>query len=349
MKKIAIIGNFGKTGQPVADGQTVKTRILTTELQKQYGTDQLICINTYGGWINLLKSPFQCLHALMSASNIIIFPAHNGLRVYAPLLALLKRFYKDKKLHYVVIGGWLPEFLEDRKCLLKALKSFESIYVETQSMKDSLYYKGLFNVEVVPNCKELHILSVYDINTNFCEPYRLCTFSRVSKQKGIGDAVEVVKKVNEYFGRIVYTLDIYGRIDDDQKDWFNILQTSFPEYVKYKGCVEYDRTTEVLKDYFALLFPTYYEGEGFAGTIIDAYAAALPVIASSWKYNSELVENGVTGFVYPAMQNDALETILKNMIDNHDYIVEMKKQCLNRAYRFLPQNGMKRLFEKIEE
>ena len=349
MKKIAVIGNLGILGCDALDGQTIKTRIFVEQLQQRYGNDNVVVINTVGGVTNLVKAPFQSLRALKLASNVIIFPAHNGLRVYAPLLALLKRFYKDKKLHYVVIGGWLPEFLEDRKCLLKALKSFESIYVETQSMKDSLYNKGLFNVDVVPNCKKLQILSANDINTHFCEPYRLCTFSRVSKQKGIGDAVEVVKKVNENFGRVVYTLDIYGRVDDDQTDWFNILQASFPEYIKYKGCVEYNKTTNVLKDYFALLFPTYYEGEGFAGTIIDAYAAALPVIASRWKYNSELVENGVTGFVYTTKQNRTLEIILENMVENHDYIVEMKKQCLNRAYRFLPQNGMKRLFEKIEE
>ena len=65
------------------------------------------------------------------------------------------------------------------------------------------------------------------------------------------------------------------------------------------------------------------------------------------KYNSELVENGVTGFVYPTMQNDALESILKNMVDNHDYIVEMKKHCLNRVKYYQPDVAIKPLLDRV--
>jgi glycosyltransferase involved in cell wall biosynthesis len=51
--------------------------------------------------------------------------------------------------------------------------------------------------------------------------------------------------------------------------------------------------TKVLRDYFALLFPIYYIGEGFAGTAIDAFSAGVPVIASDWKYNSEVIKEGI--------------------------------------------------------
>jgi glycosyltransferase involved in cell wall biosynthesis len=58
------------------------------------------------------------------------------------------------------------------------------------------------------------------------------------------------------------------------------MQKRFPEYVVYGGVVPFNKSVEVLKDYFAVLFPTYYEGEGFAGTIIDAHSAGVPIIAS---------------------------------------------------------------------
>ncbi len=38
---------------------------------------------------------------------------------------------------------------------------------------------------------------------------------------------------------------------------------------------------------------------GFAGTLIDAMAAGVPVIASNWKYNPEIVIENVTGRIYP--------------------------------------------------
>lgn len=49
--------------------------------------------------------------------------------------------------------------------------------------------------------------------------------------------------------------------------------------------------------YFVLLFPTYYENEGFARTLIDAYSAEVPVIVTDRRYNSELVTDKM-GFIY---------------------------------------------------
>ena len=73
-------------------------------------------------------------------------------------------------------------------------------------------------------------------------------------------------------------------MDSVQTEWFNELKSTFPSYIKYGGLVPFDKSVEVLKNYFALLFPTYYEGEGFAGTLLDAMAAGVPVVASDWRY-----------------------------------------------------------------
>ena len=91
------------------------------------------------------------ISALKHGDNVLIFPAHNGIRVYAPLLSLFRRFFKNKRLHYVVIGGWLPEFLLKRKLLAKILKRFDGIYAETNTMKNALEGQVFHNVFVMPN------------------------------------------------------------------------------------------------------------------------------------------------------------------------------------------------------
>ena len=48
MKKIAVIGHFG-FGTESLDGQTVKTKIVTNELQRQLGEEQILRIDTHGG------------------------------------------------------------------------------------------------------------------------------------------------------------------------------------------------------------------------------------------------------------------------------------------------------------
>jgi len=344
MKRVCIIGHFGH-GENLLNGQTVKTKIVTKEIIKELGKKEVSCIDTHGGVKALISAFRQALIALKYHKNIIIMPAENGLRIFAPLLVLLNLLF-HRKLHYVVIGGWLPEFLKKRKKLTKALMSFDGIYVETNTMRKALEIQEFNNVYVMPNFKDLNILKESELVYHHTEPYRLCTFSRVMKEKGIEDAVNAVKAVNEHFGRIVYTLDIYGQVDSAQTEWFNKLKSTFPLYIKYGELVPFDKSVEVLKNYFALLFPTYYEGEGFAGTLLDAMAAGVPVIASDWRYNSEIV-NEKTGYVYPVHDNHAFVTTLISVGNNPELLLSKKSDCLKEAEKYRAENVIQCLTSKL--
>lgn len=346
LKAVSVIGHFGNS-KLLLNGQTVKTKIITDELSKQLGKAEVLKLDTAGGKSTLLKAPFQCLKALKTAKNVIIFPANNGLKVYVPLLSFFRNFFKNRKLHYVVIGGWLPEFLQKRKRLSKQLKRFDGIYVETNTMKMALEEHGFTNIVVMPNCKDLKILTSEELVYPAGESYKLCTFSRVMKEKGIEDAVNAVKEVNEEAGRIVYTLDIYGQIDSGQAQWFENLQTTFPDYINYKGVVDYDKSVDVLKNYFALLFPTYYDGEGFAGTILDSMAAGIPIVASNWKYNTEIINENI-GFVYPVRDQEAFIQILKMVADNPRILLDKKKDCLREAEKYTPSFVLRSLKSRIQ-
>lgn len=345
LKMVSVIGHFGN-GKNLLNGQTVKTKIVTDELCKQLGNENVLKIDTHGGKITLLKAPFQAVKALKKCRNVVILPAHNGLRVYAPLLTFFRRFFKKRKLHYVVIGGWLPEFLQKRKRLAKKLKHFDRIYVETNTMKNALKKQGFTNIFVMPNCKNLQILTPEDLVYPNGESYKLCTFSRVMKEKGIETAVKAVKQANEEFGRTVYMLDIYGQVDQNQTQWFEDLKKTFPEYIKYCGVVDYDKSVEVLKNYFALLFPTHFYTEGIPGTIIDAYAAGIPVIASKWESFSDII-NDDTGIGYDFDSENALAEILLQVANTPEILLNEKPQCLTEAERYRTENVVKVLIKQL--
>lgn len=346
MKKVAVIGHFA-FGKEFLDGQTVKTKITTQELERQLGSGQVLKFDTHGGRLSsLLKAPFQVFSALQKSENVLIFPAHNGLRIIAPLLYLLNGLF-HRKLHYAVIGGWLPKFLQTRAGLAKRLKAFTGIYVETSTMKKALDSMGFENVYVMPNCKSLQLLQPEELPVQE-KPYKLCTFSRVMREKGMEDAVNAVKAVNEAAGETVVTLDIYGPVDAGQTQWFEDLQKSFPAYVRYGGTVPFDRSVAVLKDYFALLFPTFYDGEGFAGTLLDAMASGTPVIASDWKYNAEIVKEGCTGVLFPANDVDALVQRLQLALSNVQKWNNMRVACLEEAKKYQPREVVAILISNME-
>lgn len=342
MKKVCVIGHFG-FGENLLNGQTIKTKIVTTELDKQFGTDQVVKIDTHGGAKALLSVVLQMIKAFRECDNIIIFPAHNGIKIFVPLCNSINRFF-NRRLHYVVIGGWLPEFLKKQPRLSKRLKTFHMIYVETNNMKKLLEDMEFKNVVVMPNCKRLNIVSEPEKCTR---PYLLCTFSRVMKEKGIEDAVNAVITANKELGEIVYQLDIYGQIDPNQTDWFENLKGTFPDYINYRGLVKFDQSVEVLKSYFALLFPTYYVGEGFAGTAIDAFSAGVPVLASNWKYNNEVVKEGLNGGIFEPKDVEELTKRLIGMANNPEPWLDMRQQCISDAHIYEPDNVMKTLLNEI--
>jgi len=345
MRKICVIGHFG-FGLNAADGQTIKTATVTRALQNAYGDDAVTTYDTHGSIKTLLKMPFLVHRALQNSEQIVIFPAHRGLRVIVPLLSFFNRRY-HRSLHYCVIGGWLPELLANHPFLTARLKEFDGIYVETKTMKHTLESMGFANIFIVSNCKPLTPLAEGEMQTSYEEPYRLCIFSRVMKEKGIEDAVQTVKRVNDGRGRIIFTLDIFGPVDALQKDWFEKLQDTFPVYVRYRGTVPSDQSADTIKDYFALLFPTRFYTEGVPGTIIDAYAAGVPVIAARWESFHDMINDGVTGIGYPFDDADGLYRVLSDVCSDPQRIIRMKASCAAAAADYLPQNALKPLFDNL--
>ena len=346
MKKVTVIGHFG-FGLEYLDGQTIKTKILAEELERRFGEAEVIKIDTHGGVKALIKAPFQVVKAFHQSKNIIMLPAHNGLLVYGRLLAYGKKIFQSRKIHYAVIGGWLSSYLTKRKGLSKCLRNFDGIYVETNTMRNALKKQGFDNLYVMPNCKKLTILSDEQLVYSIKEPYKLCTFSRVTKEKGIEDAINAVKYVNEKCGRVIYTLDIYGQIDSAQTEWFENIKNSFPEYINYGGLVPFDKSVEVLKDYFALLFPTRFYTEGIPGTIIDAYAAGIPVISSKWESFEDIIDDGVTGTGYEFNNLNHLQKILLAIVNDEIDINALKCNCNNKAMEFSPERAMEVLVKEL--
>ena len=345
MWKASVVGHFCFEYECVC-GQIIKTKVITQALIESYGEENISKIDTHG-WI---RKPMRVMREVLKTAkqshNMVMLPAHNGVKIFAPLLHHLKNRYCCD-IHYVVIGGWLPEFLQKRKWLAKVLKKFDGIYVETNTMKIALEEQGFSNIFVMPNCKKLTLLSEQELVYPEGVPYRLCTFSRVMREKGIETAVNAVRAVNAELGHEAFSLDIYGQVEPEQAEWFEELQKSFPDYVRYCGCVPADKSVEVLRSYFALLFPTHFYTEGIPGTIIDGYAAGIPVISAKWESYFDVVDDGKTGIGYEFGSEKQFAEILLDIARDPEKLMNMKVNCLEKAGAFLPQVAVQVLLEHL--
>ena len=345
MKKLGICGNFGDENV-TSSGQIIKTRILSDELIRRLGKDEVFIVNSKGGIREISRLLLQSFKMFKNCENIVMLPAQNGLCIFTPLYLFYNLFF-HRKIEYVVIGGWLAGFIDERKWLCKMLKKFDAIFVETKTLKQSLEKRGLQNIILMPNCKKLNILESSQLIYQYEEPYKLCTFSRVMQEKGIEDAIEAVKSVNEYYGRNVFSLDIYGKVDSKQIEWFEDLSSKFTDEIRYCGNVLFSQSVEVIREYHALLFPTRFYTEGIPGTIIDAYASGVPVIASEWESFYDIVDSGYTGLGYSFKKKDELKEILIEISKEPEIIYRMKENCVKKAQEYIPENVVEVLINDI--
>ncbi len=345
MKKVGIVGHFG-LGHELLNGQTIKVKVLFQEFQNQLGIDNTMAVDTHGGAKKVPSMIFNTIKMFQQCENCMVLPAYKGVLLFTPLFTLLNTIY-HRKTYYIVVGGWLDSYLDKYKWLKKQLKNYTAICVETTTMKKALEKRGFDNIALMANCKELTQLSALDLKYSFRPPYEICTFSRVMKGKGIENLINAVIQVNEKAGHIVYTLDIYGEVWKDYVHEFTVMQKSFPEYIRYKGSVNYDKSVEILKNYFALVFPTLFYTEGIPGTIIDAYAAGLPVISSRWESFSDVVEDNITGIGYEFGSDKALRETLEMIERNPQIVINMKEACLRKSKSYLPKVVVGRFIEKF--
>ncbi len=332
MYKVGICGHFG-FGKELVNGQTDKTMAVYNALIKALGREYVTTLDTCGWKSNPAAMFWGCRKLLENCENVIMMPARNGFKVFPSVFEFLNRGL-GRKLHYVVVGGWIADRLEENGRLIPPIKKLDRVYVELEPMKEALHRLGVENAVYMPNFRETNALREDELIYSEKMPYKLCTFSRVMRDKGIEEAIDAVRTVNREFGKTVFTLDIFGKIEPEYAHRFNELCEGFEPFIRYKGYINTDQSTDELKSYFALLFPTVCEGEGFAGTVVDAFAAGVPVIATDWHYNSHIIRNGVDGIVYDPYKQGELAKILTIAANKPQFVNGMKKDCLKRAAHF---------------
>lgn len=347
MYKVGICGHFA-FGEQFNSGQKDKTRSVYAALVKEFGESRVATLDTRGWSKNPLAFAVKCHKLIKECENIIMLPGENALKIIPALFEAFNIVYK-RKLHYVVVGGWLLDHMNKNPSLIKPIKKLDCIYVELKSMKKKLEDAGFNNVYFKPKFRETNAISPNELYMPQGEPYRVCTFSRICYEKGIEDAIEAVRYVNSTLGREVYNLDIYGLPDEEYAEKFEELKRGFEPFINYRGYVQGTAaSSKELRTCFAMLFPTWYEGEGFAGTVVDAFCAGVPVIATDWKYNEEVITHGEDGIIYSVNEREKLKEILLEVAQNPDKLNNMRLNCLSHAEEFSPQKGVKAIVDQLK-
>ena len=340
---VCVVGNYGGA-ETLTDGQSIKTLELYNSLVRAYGEKEICRVNLYKK--NKIALVCELMIALIRCRNIIVLVSKNGRKKLIPLLVSMNKIFK-RKIFHSLIGSTTHQTLDENPKFIECFNGLAGNWSETQTEKILLEQRGLTNVSVVKNFKNLDILNVQDLVYATEAPFAFCTFSRVEEKKGIPNIVRAINEVNNRFGKTVCTLDIYGQVMEKYEDDFEKLKEEFGENIKYKGVVDFYKSVETLKNYYMLVFPTKYYTEGIPGTLLDAFSAGIPVLSAEWESCFDIMNEKV-GITYAFDDDEKLISSLIYAIENPDTINALKENCLLEAKQYSSDEIVKKIGEYFE-
>ena len=246
------------------------------------------------------------------------------------ILHLLQRLGCNR-IYYWAVGGTLHEKLASGKYEIEPYRKLKAIYVQSPKIVAGLRELHIENVYHVNNSKRID--DIPDISGRNNDKISFLFLSRIHPDKGCAMIINCAKRLNEIGLNHRFVVDFYGKIDDIFDGFMTMIESV--DNVHYKGFLDLtsDKGYDVLATYDMMLFPTYWEGEGFPGVVIDAYIAGVPIIASNWNCNEEVIDAS-TGIIIPHHDEEALFVAMKNTIIDGSQLKRLARNCQERAREY---------------
>lgn len=321
---------------PPYGGVAVKDKLVYQEVYKSAGVKMLNLVECK--W-KPYKTPIvglKMLWGLLRAKHVIIGVGTNG---RLKTIMKLRKFLRGKKglqsTIMLAMGGKIQETTKTDIKLKNLLISSQSVWVETNGMKESFESQGFTNIRIFPNCRT---------DENSIEPQpvgdkiKYVYFSRICAEKGVD---EIIKAFDKPDGN--YTLDFYGEVASEFEEDFNAFLTAHPE-IKYHGV--FDSTNgnvyQELNQYDVMLLPTRWVGEGVPGALVEAKMSGITAIVSDWNFNAEIVIDGKEGIVLKKSLSDTIASVTP------DKIMRLKNGAYNSRTRYCISTYKEMLLKDIE-
>ena len=205
-------------------------------------------------------------------------------------------------------GGWLKKLV---LALYKpALKGARVVFFENAENRNTLAATG-----VVPKGRDV-VLNGAGVNLEDY-PYqsypqegavRFLFVGRVMHEKGVDELFTAAKRMKQEYGDSV-EFHIVGSFEEAYKPVMDELEKV--------GVVKYHGYQSDMKRFYALascvVLPSYHEG--MSNVLLEAAASGRPLITSDIPGCREAVENGVSGYLCPAKDADALYEAMRRSVE----------------------------------
>ncbi len=179
---------------------------------------------------------------------------------------------------------------------------------------------------------------------------RVCFISNLDRTKGFEEALHAVNALSQKH-QIEYVVAGSWKTPNDLQYFHTYVRENYLEnIVKFVGPVHGNEKLKLLSQSDIFVLPTYFPYEGQPWAILEAMAAALPVITTDHGCIAETVVDGETGFLVPKRDVPALMARLQQLVAEPGLRIEMGKKGRQRIESvYSEQRFVQRLKSVFEE
>ncbi|MFH1674655.1 MAG: glycosyltransferase [Pseudomonadota bacterium] len=149
---------------------------------------------------------------------------------------------------------------------------------------------------------------------------QLLTVGRLVEKKGVEYGIQCVAKVAKKYPNIEYKVAGDGPLRSDLQGLID--QLNINDKVTLLGSMPQEKVVELIKTADLFLAPSVYskdgDQEGVPVVIMEAMAQGLPVLSTHHAGIPELVQDGVSGFLVPERDVDALAGKLDYLLEHQE-------------------------------
>lgn len=291
----------------------------------------------------------------------IVFGSNQFLLSLTPLLVLAARL-QGKPCFVRAFGGSLDQFSDGLPPVLRRLlhwgfRQSNGLLVETQLLNRHFETILPGNVHHVTAYRPLAQQSELEMIT---EPdhgderspsqsrnsVRLLFISWVRAEKGVRDLLIALQSLSPDEQKRV-SLNIYGPVVDAYAAEFERELSKTPS-ASYGGELENSAVLSTMEAYDVLVFPTYYQGEGYPGVLVEAMSAGIPVLTTRFRSISDMIEDGVNGLLVAPQNPEELADALRSMLEGQIDLEKMGLENKKRQDEYDIRTVLPRMIEQME-
>ena len=204
----------------------------------------------------------------------------------------------------------------------------ERVVVQTAAIA-AYFPKSLGSqISIIPNAvPKPHLIK----NQYSLRPTTLVTVGRLDPQKDHPTLIRAFKAVLSDHPDL--QLIIYGEGIDRPKLEALIQDLDLHTSVRLAGLHADIQSVLIASDLF--IFPSRYEG--IPNALCEAMALGVPVIASNCSGNTEVVQDGVNGWLFPVGDIQALSRIMCECLDDSEQCQRLGTEARHLSERFSPE------------